>query len=93
MALRFTESMPKKPADIPPAITALSFEEALAELEKIVRNLEEGKTRLDESVAAYEKGSLLRQHCEAKLRDAQLKVEKICVRADGSLALSSGEEE
>jgi exodeoxyribonuclease VII small subunit len=88
-----TESMAKKPAEIPQSIAALSFEEALAELEKIVRNLEEGKTKLDESVAAYEKGALLRQHCEAKLRDAQLKVEKISVRADGSLALEPGAEE
>lgn len=71
--------------EIPVAIAKLSFEEALAELEKIVRNLEDGKTRLDESVAAYERGSALRRHCENRLREAQLTVEKITVAADGSL--------
>lgn len=78
-----------KAADsIPAAIAKLSFEEALIELEKIVRNLEEGKTKLDESVAAYERGAALKRHCEAKLREARLTVEKISIGADGSLTLS-----
>ncbi|MBY0428741.1 MAG: exodeoxyribonuclease VII small subunit, partial [Alphaproteobacteria bacterium] len=55
-------------------MAALSFEDAMIELEKIVRNLEDGKTKLDESVAAYERGAALRRHCEAKLREAQLTV-------------------
>ena len=67
------------------AMAALSFEDAMAELEKIVRNLEEGKTKLDESVAAYERGAALRRHCETKLREAQLIVEKISIADDGSL--------
>ena len=66
-------------------IAALSFEDAMTELEKIVRNLEEGKTKLDESVAAYERGAALRRHCESKLREAQLTVEKISIADDGSL--------
>lgn len=69
------------------AIADLSFEDALAELEKIVRNLEEGKTRLDEAVAAYERGAALKRHCESKLKDAQLTVDKININADGSLSL------
>jgi exodeoxyribonuclease VII small subunit len=75
-------------ADIPPAIAKLSFEEALSELEKIVRNLEDGKTRLDESVVAYERGAQLRRHCEILLRKAELTVEKISVAEDGSLQAS-----
>ncbi len=66
-------------------MAALSFEDAMTELEKIVRNLEEGKTKLDESVAAYERGAALRRHCETKLREAQLIVEKISIADDGSL--------
>lgn len=73
---------------IPPAIAKLSFEEALIELEKIVRNLEEGKTKLDKSVTAYERGAALKRHCELKLRDARLTVEKITIADDGSLSLS-----
>ena len=72
-----------------PNLAALSFEEALAELEKIVRNLEDGKIRLDEAVAAYERGAALKKHCEAKLREAQLKVEKITIAEDGSLGLET----
>lgn len=74
------------PKNIIPA--DLSFEDALLELEKIVRNLEEGKTRLDDAVIAYERGAALKRHCEAKLKDAQLTVEKININADGSLSLS-----
>jgi exodeoxyribonuclease VII small subunit len=70
-----------------PNLSALSFEEALAELEKIVRNLEDGKIRLDEAVSAYERGAALKKHCEAKLREAQLKVEKITIAEDGSIGL------
>jgi exodeoxyribonuclease VII small subunit len=55
----------------------LSFEAALSELEKIVHSLESGKAGLEESIALYERGTQLRQHCEAKLKDAQLRVEKL----------------
>lgn len=73
---------------IPSDIAALSFEDALAELEKIVRELEAGQGRLDDAINAYERGSLLKAHCESKLREAQAKVEKITRAADGSLAAS-----
>lgn len=72
--------------DLPADVAALSFEDALAELERIVRTLEEGRGRLDDSIAAYERGMALRRHCEAKLREAQAKVEKITQAADGGLA-------
>ncbi|MCR6630782.1 MAG: exodeoxyribonuclease VII small subunit [Magnetospirillum sp.] len=74
-------------ADLPPDIAAMSFEDALAELEKIVRALETGATRLDDAINAYERGALLKRHCEAKLKDAQAKVERISFGADGQVAV------
>ncbi len=67
-------------------IAALSFEAALAELEQLVKQLEDGKAKLDDAIGAYERGSLLRQHCERKLREAQLKIEQITQQADGAVA-------
>ncbi len=68
------------------SIEKLSFETAMAELESIVKNLETGKTTLEDSINAYERGVALRNHCENKLREAQNKIEKIIVKADGSLS-------
>jgi len=68
---------------LPPEIAKLSFEDALAELEKIVRALEDGRGKLEDSIKAYERGALLKRHCEAKLREAQAKVEKIVIGPDG----------
>jgi exodeoxyribonuclease VII small subunit len=62
---------------------SLSFEEALAELEKIVRQLESGGADLKTSIDAYERGMALKKLCEGKLREAQLRIEKITVTADG----------
>ena len=67
----------------PPDIAKLSFEDALAELEKIVRTLEDGRGKLEDSIKAYERGALLKRHCEAKLREAQAKVDKIVIGPDG----------
>lgn len=68
------------------ALETLSFEQALGELENIVRGLEAGETELEKSITAYERGIALKKHCEAKLKDAQAKIEKITVNADGSLS-------
>jgi exodeoxyribonuclease VII small subunit len=68
-----------------PDIQAMSFEEALEELEGIVRQLEGGRIRLDESIGAYERGAALKRHCEAKLSEAKAKVEKIALASDGTL--------
>jgi exodeoxyribonuclease VII small subunit len=68
-----------------PEIPAMSFEEALEELEGIVRQLEAGRFRLDDSISAYERGASLKRHCEAKLAEAKAKVEKIALAADGTL--------
>lgn len=67
-------------------INALSFEAALAELEQIVRTLEQGQAPLDESIALYQRGDLLKKHCEARLKDAQARIEKIALGPDGQPA-------
>lgn len=72
---------------IPPDIAAMSFEDALAELERIVRQLEEGRGKLDEAISSYERGTALKRHCEAKLREAQAKVDRITVAADGAVGI------
>ncbi len=68
-------------------ISGLSFEDALAELERIVKGLEGGQQKLEDAITAYERGALLRQHCEAKLAEAEARVQAIVQRADGSLAV------
>jgi exodeoxyribonuclease VII small subunit len=61
----------------------MSFEEALGELEAIVRALESGQAPLEESISKYERGIALKNHCEKKLREAQEKIEKITLSSDG----------
>lgn len=70
---------------IPADIAKLGFEDALQQLEEIVRGLEGGKGKLEESIKAYERGAFLKRHCEAKLREAQMKIDRIVVAADGSV--------
>jgi exodeoxyribonuclease VII small subunit len=73
-------------ADTPlPEIQTMSFEQALEELDGIVRQLEAGRFRLDESISAYERGAALKRHCETKLGEAKAKIEKISLAADGTL--------
>jgi exodeoxyribonuclease VII small subunit len=69
--------MAKTPENTNDDISALGFEEAMKELERIVRDLESGQVKLDDAVKAYERGAALKRHCEAKLADARTKVEKI----------------
>lgn len=64
-------------------LSKLSFEEALVQLENIVRELEGGKIKLDDAVEAYEKATALKKFCEEKLKAAQLKIEKINVSPEG----------
>jgi exodeoxyribonuclease VII small subunit len=73
--MSMTESNATAHADI----TALSFEDALNELEKIVRQIEDGRGKLDEAISAYERGVALKRHCESKLKEAQVKIEQITV--------------
>ena len=67
----------------PETIAQLSFEAALKRLEEIVRTLEGGEASLDASIALYEEGERLKQHCEARLQAAQARIEKIQFGRDG----------
>ena len=64
-------------------VKTLSFEKALAELESIVQRLEKGDVPLEESVAIYERGEILKRRCEELLRQAEARVEKITLDASG----------
>ena len=55
----------------------LTFEEAMQELEKLVDSLDKGDVSLDEAIAAYDRGSQLKDYCQKKLNDAKMKVETI----------------
>ena len=68
-------------------VAQMSFEDALAELEAIVRRLEEGSSKLDEAITAYERGVALKRHCEEKLQEAQSRVEKIVLGPNGQVAV------
>jgi exodeoxyribonuclease VII small subunit len=74
----------RKSADM----SSLSFEQALQQLETIVQQLEKGQVPLEESIAFYEKGTALKAHCEAKLRDAEARVEKIVIGPGGTASLA-----
>jgi exodeoxyribonuclease VII small subunit len=74
-------------SDTPPAaVAALSFEEALAELETIVRQLEAGQAPLDATIGLYDRATALKTHCEARLKDAEMRIERIVAGADGSVS-------
>ncbi|GAA6157630.1 exodeoxyribonuclease VII small subunit [Pyruvatibacter sp.] len=70
---------------IPADIKKLSFEAALQELETIVSELEAGDVDLEKSIQVYERGTALKAHCEAKLREAEMKVEKITLGSSGAV--------
>lgn len=72
-------------------IAAMSFEQAMAELEAIVARLESGEEKLDDAIGAYERGAALKRHCEARLREAQDKVERIRLDADGGVTAEAVE--
>ena len=72
-------------SDEPIAIETMSFEAALAELEAIVQQLESGDVELEKSISIYERGAALKAHCEKKLREAELKVEKIVLDDNGQV--------
>ncbi len=78
---------------VPPDIAALSFEDALAQLETIVRGLEEGSGKLDDAIQAYERGAALKRHCEAKLQEARMRVERIVLGPGGAVATEPAESE
>jgi exodeoxyribonuclease VII small subunit len=67
-------------------IKAMSFEQALEALERIVENLERGDVPLDQSIRIYERGEALKAHCDRLLKAAEDKVEKIRLARDGKPA-------
>ena len=67
-------------------LAAMSFEDALAELEQIVRRLEAGQVKLDDAILCYERGAQLKRHCEQKLNEAQQRVDRIVIGPDGAIA-------
>jgi exodeoxyribonuclease VII small subunit len=76
--------------DIPPSqpgddIAAMPFEQALSELESIVDRLERGDVSLEDSIAIYERGEALKRHCDALLKNAEMRIEKITRAADGKV--------
>ncbi len=71
-------------ADTP--VSEMTFEAAMAELERVVSQLEGAQVALEDSIALYARGEDLKKHCEAKLKAAQEKVEQITLGADGQPA-------
>ena len=67
-------------------IAKMSFEDALDELKNIVATLESGDGKLDAAISSYERGAKLKQHCETKLKEAQVKIDKIRLGPDGDIA-------
>ncbi|WP_322867226.1 exodeoxyribonuclease VII small subunit [Aquicoccus sp. G2-2] len=65
-------------------VSEMTFEEAMAELEQVVGNLESGDVALDDSIKLYERGAELKKRCEAKLKDAEEKVAAITLDAEGN---------
>ncbi|MEL0019613.1 MAG: exodeoxyribonuclease VII small subunit [Rickettsiales bacterium] len=70
--------------EIPKEISEMTFEDALQALEEIVKGLESGDVKLDQAIDNYARGAALKRHCENKLREAQAKIEKISLDADGT---------
>lgn len=64
-------------------INELSFEQALEKLENIVSQLESGQIKLEDAVKVYEEGNQLKKICEEKLKNAQMKVEKLLLDKQG----------
>jgi len=69
-------------------LNALSFEQALSELEAIVSQLEKGDGALDAAIAAYARGAELKKHCQKKLDEARMQVEKIRLPESDSAAVT-----
>lgn len=68
----------------PADLAEISFEDALRELEGIVTSLERGDVSLDDAITAFERGTALKAHCQARLEEARMKVEQIRLPVDGS---------
>lgn len=82
-----TKDAPKAADSAVPAagetLATVPFEKALAELEDIVRQLEGGRVPLEDSIAIFERGELLKRHCEALLKQAEARIDRITLGPDG----------
>jgi exodeoxyribonuclease VII small subunit len=78
--------MAKETKDANGDVAAMPFEKALAELEQIVGKLESGNVPLEDSIAIYERGEALKKRCDALLKDAEARVDKIALDARGKPA-------
>jgi exodeoxyribonuclease VII small subunit len=74
------------------AVASLSFEDALAELEAIVRQLEAGQVPLDATIGLYDRATALKQHCETRLKDAEMRIERIVAGPGGSVGTAPFDE-
>lgn len=81
--------MTDKSDRIPDDIKAMAFEDALKALEDIVTRLESGAVSLEESIEIYTRGTWLKRHCEAKLKQAEARIEKITLDRDGTAGLEA----
>ena len=69
----------------------MTFEEAMAELEQVVRQLEEGRVPLEQAIGSYERGAALKARCQEMLKGAKLKVEEIYKNKDGEIETKPSE--
>ena len=83
----------KTSGPMPPDIAAMSFEQALKALDDIVKRLEGGQVGLEDSIEIYTRGVQLKQHCEAKLRAAEARIERIVVGPDGTIGTTPADVE
>ena len=67
------------------SLEKMTFEEAMKELENLVDSLDKGDVSLDEAIAAYDRGSQLKDHCQKKLNEAKMKVETIQLSGDSKV--------
>jgi exodeoxyribonuclease VII small subunit len=89
---------PKKASDAPikskteeVPVSQLTFEQAIHELEEIIRQLEMGNIDLESAIERYSRGEKLKEHCQQKLASAKLKVEKIVARAGQAIATETSD--
>ena len=74
---------------IPADIRKMSFEDALEEMEDIVQRLESGQVKLDQAIDAYTRGAHLKDHCQTKLKEAQVRIDKIVLGPGGEIDVES----
>ncbi|OUS19735.1 exodeoxyribonuclease VII small subunit [Litorivita pollutaquae] len=71
-------------SDTAPSVSEMTFEQAMAELEQVVGQLERGDVALEDSIKLYERGAELKKRCEAKLKEAEEKVAAITLDGAGN---------